>query len=261
MRVYLAGISIFFLAFAVQNLHANDKTDTAGVFIERHCLECHDDLSSKGDLDLASASLKDPGEKTVNLWTMIHKRVKAGEMPPVDEERPSSEDLQKFLIHFAGDLASKELASRANNGRAEVRRMNRSEYENTLKDILALPYLDIVQSLPPEGSAHGFDKSADALDFSHVHASRMMEVADKALRSAIAPSLARPKSRKVRFEVKGPENLKNNCNGMYALLKQSNAMPMVGMEVDTTMTRIRGNFEKRDPGKADPLCWALRCGE
>ena len=219
-------------------------------FLEQHCYECHDDTSAKGDLNLLDATFDLAAPANFRLWEQVHNRVEKGEMPPDKKPRPEEAQRAEFLQSMSGQLASAELEIRRENGRAEIRRLSRSEYEHTLQDLLALPHLDIAEALPPEGSAHGFDKSSAALDFSHVHASKLMEVADEALRMAVAPSRERPKSRVVRFEVKDPQQIQKNCSGMYALFKQSKAMPLVGMEVDETVTRIRGDFQKRDPGIA-----------
>ncbi len=219
-------------------------------FLETHCLECHDDLSAEGDLELHGADFDAADPANFALWSNVFARVDDGEMPPPDEPRPDPGELSAFLGTVATHLAAVEREIRQVNGRATVRRLNRSEYEHTLRDLLALPHLEIAESLPPEGSAHGFDKSAEALDFSHVHANRLMEVADEALRKAVAPGAKKPESRVVRFEVRDPDNIKSTCNGLYALLKQSKAMPLTGMEIDDTVTRVRGNFLKRDPGLA-----------
>ncbi|MEM1294353.1 MAG: DUF1592 domain-containing protein [Verrucomicrobiota bacterium] len=216
-------------------------------FLSANCLDCHDDLSTKGDLNLLDVGL-DPDNFAV--WSSVFDRVEGGDMPPENKRQPSSEERQAFLDAISGYLASVERDLREENGRAMVRRLNRKEYEHTLRDLLALPHLEIAETLPPEGSAHGFDKSAEALDFSHVHAGRLMDVADEALRKAIVSTPEKPQSQTIRFEVRGPENLKQSCNGLYALLKQTKAIPMAGMEIDETITRVRGNFEKRDPGVA-----------
>ena len=219
-------------------------------FLENHCYECHDDLDQEGDLNLLDHG-RDLGDPRAYLtWAQVFERVESGEMPPRKKARPNEEERRAFLESLEKSLVEVELEKRRAEGRSGLRRLNRGEYEASLRDLLALPHLDIADSLPPEGSAHGFDKSADALDFSHVHASRLMEVADEALRKAVAPSATRPESTTVRFEVRDPENLKRTCGGFYAVLKQTHAMPLVGLEVDKTMTIYRGNFLKRDPGRA-----------
>ena len=73
-----------------------------------------------------------------------------------------------------------------------LRRLNRTEYENTLRDLLDLPGLKVKDLLPEDGRAFGFDKSAAGLDLSYVQLAKYMEAADVALDAAIAPHAARP---------------------------------------------------------------------
>ncbi|MFT6182040.1 MAG: hypothetical protein ACJAQT_005179 [Akkermansiaceae bacterium] len=150
--------------------------------------------------------------------------------------------LPKPLEGLSQNLAAVGLQQQQTNGRAMLRRLNRSEYENTLSDLLAFPHLKIAKSLPAEGSAHGFDKSAEALDFSHIHATRLMDAVDVALRKAIAPAVKKPKSRTIRVGVSHPDKMWRDLPGFHRLMILSSAMPLSGMEVDETVTRIRDGF-------------------
>ncbi|MEM9283691.1 MAG: DUF1592 domain-containing protein, partial [Verrucomicrobiota bacterium] len=219
-------------------------------FLDAHCYDCHDDLNAEAGLNLLDVGFEVNETSDYYTWSTIFRRVSKGEMPPENKKRPDSEDLENFLAEITGSLIEVEQDRIASNGRAMIRRLSRNEYENTLRDLLALPHLDIKEALPPEGSAHGYDKSAEALDFSHIHASRLMEVADEALAKAVAPVAEMPESKTIRWEVKGTENLKQNMNGMYALLKQTKAIPMVGMKIDQTIRLRKGKFDIRDPGDA-----------
>lgn len=241
-----------FTAFAIALTQSSGSEPSMKMeeFLEAHCYECHDDLTAESDLDLLSLDRDFSTPEGMHAWKTIYGRVKAGEMPPPENDRPSAEESGVFLTELFRGLAAVERARIETDGRAMVRRMNRLEYQNTLADLLALPHLEIADALPPEGSAHGFDKSAEALDFSHVHASRLMEVADAVLRKAVAPQADPPESRTVRVEMKNPKNVQRNINGFYAMLKQTEAIPLVGMEIDTTITSVRGDFQKRDPGVA-----------
>lgn len=243
----LIGLSTLFLPdFCLSSQEAeSQRLDRIDAFLSQYCLDCHDEVTAKANLDLASL---DFGQANYHTWSTTFDRVDDVEMPPVDKQQPSVEQRDQFLADIAAALAELEVAQRKNNGRATVRRLNRSEYEHSLQDLLALPYLSIRESLPPEGTAGGFDKSAEALDFSHVHASRLSEVADAALRKAISPRRQKPRSRTIRFEV-NRNTLKSGLNGFHALLKQSKSIPMVGMKIDETVDRYRGNFEARDPGR------------
>src|SRR4029077_12258736 len=98
-------------------------------------------------------------------------------------------------------------ARRAGDGRAVFRRLNRTEYENTLRDLLGIPGLKVKERLPEDGQAFGFDKSAAALDLSYVQLARYMEAADVALDAAIAPHAARPAFFKPHIPAAGNNSL------------------------------------------------------
>src|SRR5712671_2616489 len=76
----------------------------------------------------------------------------------------------------------------ATQGRSMLRRLNRYEYENTVRDLLSAPWLQLRDSLPEDGLVHRFNKSGQALDVSHVQMARYMEAAEQAIRLVVAPS-------------------------------------------------------------------------
>ena len=245
----MASLRIPFLAVLWLSISTTASTeeitlfpDPVEAFISEYCFDCHDDLSTEGDLDLTALSFDLTDPQNFNAWATVFDRVDDGDMPPKEKTRPDAAAMKAFLGHLSGEFANVESQLRKENGRAALRRMNRNEYENTLRDLLALPSLDIAKSLPSEGSAYGFDTSAEALDFSHIHARRLMEAADEALRMAIAPSLKKPESRTLRVDVNGPRKMWQQLPGFHRLLNLSSAMPLTGMEVDDSVTLIRGGF-------------------
>ncbi len=91
-----------------------------------------------------------------------------------------------------------------------MRRLNRYEYENYLKDLLQLPWLQIRDMLPEDGELHRFNKSGEALDVSHVHLSRYMSAADQALRQAMIVKLDRPERTQKRYYARDEFSLIGN---------------------------------------------------
>src|SRR5215470_7973675 len=79
-------------------------------------------------------------------------------------------------------------AGRADQGRSVLRRLNRYEYENTVRDLLSAPWLQLRDSLPEDGLVNRFNKSGQALDVSHVQMARYMEAAELAIRAVVAAS-------------------------------------------------------------------------
>jgi len=89
--------------------------------------------------------------------------------------------------------------SRTTDGRTGLRRLTRTEYENTMRDLFDMPGIALAGELPPDGSAHGFDKNSDALDISHVNLAKYVEAADHTLDMAIATQPQAPILQKQRL--------------------------------------------------------------
>jgi hypothetical protein len=161
-------------------------------FIAKYCADCHDDVTFRADLDLVHQSFDLNAETNFDLWVKVHDRVDAGEMPPKNKPRPSASDKKTFLASLTKSLDATERASLALTGRAVQRRLNRYEYENTLRDFLDLPWIEIKDRLPEDGEKYRFNKVGEALDVSHVQLSRYMSSADYALRQAMSAQLEHP---------------------------------------------------------------------
>jgi len=181
-------------------VHAAEATPASiATFLDGHCVACHNPESRSGGFDVSAirANLDDP--RHVAQWVRVFDRVKSGEMPPAKRPRPVKADADKFLEAVAGGLNVGEQKRDALSGRAPLRRLNRTEYENTLRDLLDLPGLNIKDLLPDDGRAHGFDKSSSALDVSPILMAKFAEAADAALDAAIAQYTVPPVPFKTRM--------------------------------------------------------------
>jgi mono/diheme cytochrome c family protein len=161
-------------------------------FVENRCIDCHDADTKKGELDLDALLSAPLDEKTFAKWVRVHDRVRDGEMPPKKEKQPTDAERTTFLAGVNATLVTDELARRAANGRSTFRRLNRTEYENTLRDLFQLPGLAVRDLLPEDGRADGYDKVGAGLDISHVQLSKYIEAAEKTLNTAIATQPERP---------------------------------------------------------------------
>lgn len=155
-------------------------------FLKTHCYTCHDTGTKEGGLDLEALPVDMNQADTFRTWVKIHDKIQAGEMPPPEEERPPRIELDAYLNELDTALVAADQARRGQQGRAVFRRMNRKEYENSLRDLLSLSGLKVQELLPEDGRAHGFNKVGTALDVSYVQMAKYMEAADVALDTAIA---------------------------------------------------------------------------
>ena len=169
-----------------QSLSAGEVPGEVQAFFEKHCFECHDQQSKKGGMDLTSQALDLVDTTTFLRWVRLHDRVQSDEMPPKDSPRPGAEEIKPVLEWLSQTLSAEELQWREKNGRSVVRRMNRTEFENTLRDLLDVPWIEVQESLPDDGRADGYTKTAAALDVSPVLLAKYAEAIDKALDAAVA---------------------------------------------------------------------------
>ncbi len=166
--------------------------------LQKYCLDCHDAESKKGGLDLSSLSSDLADSRTFERWVAVHDRVASGEMPPPKKARPSSAEQKRLQSALSNALTDADKLRAEQSGRAVMRRMNRYEYENSLRDLLGAPWLQIKDMLPEDGEAHRFNKVGEALDVSHVQMARYLAAADYALREVIATSMTPPKPEVVK---------------------------------------------------------------
>ncbi|MEO8372814.1 MAG: DUF1588 domain-containing protein, partial [Candidatus Solibacter sp.] len=159
--------------------------------IDGTCLGCHSGAGAKGGLDFASLNFDLGNRVTRERWVRIHDRVEKGEMPPKGVLLADA-DRKAMLRHLAQLLHAADLADVAKNGRGPMRRLNRDEYEQDLRDILRLPYLDIRDILPEDREAHHFNKVSETLDMSRVQLSAYLDASETALRQAMATAPAPP---------------------------------------------------------------------
>ncbi|HWN96746.1 MAG TPA: DUF1592 domain-containing protein [Methylomirabilota bacterium] len=120
-----------------------------------HCAGCHDRDTKKGNLDLESIASAEIARHP-EIWEKTVRRLRARQMPPTDKKRPDEAAYQAVLLQLEGSLDRAAL-QHPNPGRTEtLRRLNRTEYQNAIRDLLALD-IDAAALLPKDEAGHGFD--------------------------------------------------------------------------------------------------------
>lgn len=156
--------------------------------LEKHCVECHDAETKKGDFDLTALKPELTNPQVMAQWVKVYDQIASGEMPPAKKPRPDTAASASYLKELGLKLRVAEDTRIQSEGRTVKRRLNRFEYENTLRDLLRAPWLDLRESLPEDTEAHRFNKSGEALDVSHVQLARYISTAEDALRQVLVAS-------------------------------------------------------------------------
>lgn len=160
----------------------------AKVFLDKNCVGCHRGSNPPAGLNLTSLrfDLEDP--QTLARWVRIHDQVRDGQMPPGGKTAIRYPERAAFLKAIKAPMNAYEHQRAAVQGRSVLRRLNRYEYENTLRDLLSAPWLQLRDSLPEDGIVQRFNKVGQGLDVSHVQMARYMETAEQAIRQVFSAS-------------------------------------------------------------------------
>ena len=168
-RLFISGL--FFAA----SLHAFEPK--VRPLIDAHCVECHGEDVQKGKLRL-------DGEVSMKTWIKVHDRIAAGEMPPKKSDQPPQALRDESLNILRESLHAASLEQQRTQGRVPIRRLNGTEYENTVRELTGTrPKLKDL--LPADNSAGGFDNVSTVLDLSSTHLLLYQAAAEKAVSSVI----------------------------------------------------------------------------
>jgi len=146
--------------------------------LEDRCFACHGNGLKKGGVDLDAAVTGDQ-----KLWWYVLKNVRSGIMPPADKPQPSGEERLRLenwikLGAFGIDPADPD------PGRVTVRRLNRVEYRNTIRDLIGVEY-DTTSEFPPDDTGYGFDNIGDVLTFSPLLLEKYLTAANAIVSKAV----------------------------------------------------------------------------
>ena len=164
-------------------------------FLEAHCADCHDDTTAKGNFRVDDLAPEFAKADSAKRWEKVFDRVANGEMPPKKKARPPQSETTALLGWVEAQLKTEGARRHATEGRAQRRRLNRIEFENTLRDLLGAD-IRVAAQLPEDGTAHGFSTVDEALTLSGVQMEKYLEAVDSALDTALGGT--QPPPSKVR---------------------------------------------------------------
>jgi len=151
--------------------------------VDQYCVTCHDEDEKKGDLALDSVALQDVS-KHPDVWEKVVRKLRARQMPPIGKnDRPDDATYDAVIASLETSL-DRAAAAHPNPGRtATLRRLTRTEYQNAIRDLLALD-VDAASLLPADDSSYGFD-NVTVGDLSPTLLDRYVSAAEKISRQAI----------------------------------------------------------------------------
>jgi len=219
--------------------------------LKEYCFDCHGDGMNKGKVAFDEFKTQDELLARKELWLAVLKNVRAGLMPPEKKPRPSEEQkliLANWIKHDAFGIDPND----PDPGRVTVRRLNRVEYRNTIRDLTGFDF-KVEEELPPDDTGYGFDNIGDVLTLSPLLLEKYMQAAE-----TIAASV--PRVTRIVAEKKLPGSSFRKSEGQgsgerlsfYDAAKLGNSFtaPHAGNYRLTLEVEVLGQFAF-DPGRCE----------
>jgi mono/diheme cytochrome c family protein len=236
MRVGLAALAAALL-LSVQLNAAAQTVSTQRQFLDRYCATCHNDRLKTGGLSLDRVDVSKPDAQP-EVWEKVARKLRSGMMPPSNMLQPPKADRVSMATWLETSLDATWLA-KPNPGRTEtLRRLNRTEYQNAVRDLLALD-VDAGSLLPADESGHGYDNVIVG-DLSPTLLDRYVSAAQKISSLAVASSQS---------------SIKNDIIRLPADLSQEDQMPGLPMG---TRGGVSVPYTFPHDGEYDIQIWLMR---
>lgn len=192
LKIGLAGLAATLLLSVPLNISAQQSnaasagsspTSTQRQFLDRYCATCHNERLKTGGLSLVQVDLSKPGGQP-EVWEKVLRKLQTGVMPPPNMPQPPQTDRLAMVKWLEASLDAAAATAKLNPGRTEtLRHLNRTEYQNSIRDLLALD-IDATSFLPADESGHGFDNVIVG-DLSPTLLDRYISAAQKISRLAV----------------------------------------------------------------------------
>ncbi|MGY8674498.1 MAG: DUF1587 domain-containing protein, partial [Verrucomicrobiia bacterium] len=173
-------------------------------FLKTYCVKCHGGQKQKGDrrFDGLTGTIK--GIRDAEALQEILDQLNLAEMPPQDEKQPSADELKQMVVWLTDTLKQARESARDDAGKVVLRRLNRSEYLNTTRDLFGFKMTDFdpTTSFPPDDAVDGFDNVGEGLVTSGFLLRSYLTAARKIADKAIRPG---PRPEKIHYVAKGQE--------------------------------------------------------
>ncbi|MEO7798667.1 MAG: DUF1592 domain-containing protein [Opitutaceae bacterium] len=153
-------------------------------FLEENCFKCHGNGKAKGDFSLEPFKDARSLHKAPEAWDDVLEMLRQREMPPEDEPQPSQPDVDKVVASIQKVRSTVEANTPPNAGRVTMRRLNKTEYNNTIRDLLGVDFQP-AEDFPADDVGYGFDNIGDVLSVSPLLLEKYLSATESILDQAI----------------------------------------------------------------------------
>jgi hypothetical protein len=160
--------------------------DDVQYFLGAYCVSCHSGDGSPAEVAFDSLRRADSVVHQRKVWESTLKMVQAGGMPPEGEPQPKAAEIATFVARLKTAFDYADRHAKPNPGRVTMRRLNRVEYRNTIRDLIGVDF-DPTDEFPSDNIGYGFDNIGDVLTLSPMLMERYLAAADSIVQRAIFP--------------------------------------------------------------------------
>src|ERR1700676_269108 len=154
-----------FAAAAVFSLPLAAEAPDLFAFVEKSCVACHNSKLKSGDVDLKSLETAKTFEENREIWEKVVERLQTGKMPPPGSPRPPVATASAVAGWLQSEFARQDRMVKPDAGHVTARRLNRAEYNNTIRDLLGIK-LRPADDFPSDDVGNGFDNQGEVLSIS-----------------------------------------------------------------------------------------------
>jgi Protein of unknown function (DUF1592)/Protein of unknown function (DUF1588)/Protein of unknown function (DUF1587)/Protein of unknown function (DUF1585)/Protein of unknown function (DUF1595)/Planctomycete cytochrome C len=152
--------------------------------LERYCVDCHTQEDSQAGIILDRFGNQAEAIKDGQTWIRVRDAVQGRIMPPKDMPQPTLEELDRIVAWVERDVLAAQCGKKVSSAPVVIRRLNRQEYNNTIRDLIGLD-LHLADAFPPDDIGFGFDNVGSALNISPAHIEKYLDAAELATSKAI----------------------------------------------------------------------------
>ena len=187
LLAWFAALSLSIQSLSIAQASGTEDSFESRVFplLEQFCIDCHSLAYSEGGISLDRFEVGEQAVKDGETWLRVLDALDGRIMPPSDAPQPTLDEMELIASWIEEDVLTSQ-------GKGEgtppvvIRRLNRQEYDNTIRDLIGLD-LGLSEDFPPDEIGFGFDNVGSALNVSPIHIEKYINAAEQALGAAIVP--------------------------------------------------------------------------
>jgi hypothetical protein len=212
-------------------------------FLKKYCVDCHGDGAHSGDFSFDRYRNLDALKRDRHIWTKALKLLKIEAMPPADADPPPAEERAQAVKWLDHQLFYVDCSLPQDPGRVTVRRLNKTEYNNTIRDLLGIDFHP-ANDFPSDDTGHGFDNIGDVLTIPPLLLEKYLDAAEDIARRAVRAQP--PLYSRTLYTAKPRGNVRDLVHGKVLITSgdtvfQSFEFPRAGRYVIRVQAKLDGS--------------------